>query len=108
MGHPIVGYSWEGYVIEQVLSFITWKWQSFFYRASAGNEIDLVLLPPENKKPIAIEIKHSLTPKFTRQFKIAMDDINAEKGIIIYPGTEIIPVEKNVSIVPFISIFDCL
>jgi predicted AAA+ superfamily ATPase len=42
-GHPVVGQSWEGFVIETVLAEAPWRSQASFYRTSAGAEIDLVL-----------------------------------------------------------------
>ena len=42
-GHPVVGLSWEGYVLETLLSVLPWRSSAFFYRTAAGAEIDLVL-----------------------------------------------------------------
>ena len=42
-GHPVVGASWEGFVIENLLSIVPERTFSSFYRTLAGAEIDLIL-----------------------------------------------------------------
>ena len=43
LGHPVVGASWEGMVIENVLGALPAGAQTSFYRTSAGAEIDLII-----------------------------------------------------------------
>lgn len=43
LGHPVTGMSWEGFVIENILSTIDQNHKPYFYRTSSSNEIDLVL-----------------------------------------------------------------
>lgn len=45
-GHPVVGASWEGFVIENLLSVAPDRTRAHFYRTAAGAEIDLVLELP--------------------------------------------------------------
>jgi len=60
LGHPIVGPSWEGFVIENLLSVLPAGANPWFYRTSAGAEIDLLLeLGP--KKLWAVDVKRSLS-----------------------------------------------
>ncbi len=95
MGNPYLGRSWEGFIIEQIISLLPEGWSYFFYRTSAGAEIDLLLLDRKNK-PIAIEVKHSSSPKAERGFWNAFEDLSCKKGFIIYPGDETYPSGKNV------------
>jgi len=55
LGHPVVGGSWEGFVIEQLIADVGDKATPFFYRSATGDEIDLVL--ESGSRKIAIEIK---------------------------------------------------
>ena len=64
MGHPCAGPSWEGMVVEQTLSILPRDWGAFFYRTHAGAELDLLLVAPA-RRPIAVEIKLSISPKLT-------------------------------------------
>ena len=98
LGHPIVGASWEGWVIEQVLAIVPGTWQASFYRTSAGAEIDLVLARANER--IAIEIKHSLDPRPSKGFWIALADLGAVRAYVIYPGKERYPLAPNVEVLP--------
>ena len=42
-GHPIVGASWEGFVVEQVEAHLPQGAQLGFYRTAAGTELDIVV-----------------------------------------------------------------
>jgi len=84
LGFPMAGASWEGFVIEQIIRNLDNKTEYYYYRTQTGNEVDLVL--KENDSITAIEVKLSMTPKLSKGLKISMDDLNAEKGFIIYPG----------------------
>ncbi|MEK7847094.1 MAG: ATP-binding protein [Nitrospinota bacterium] len=106
-GHPSVGRSWEGFVIEQILGIIPEGWQAFFYRTGAGAEIDLLLINGKNE-PIAIEIKYSASPTTSRGFWNAFNDLSCKKGFIVYPGEESYPLGKNVYTLPIKNIIKIL
>lgn len=98
-GHPSLGSSWEGFIVEQIVRLLPGRRQVFFYRTGAGAEIDLVLFDGRHK-PAAIEIKHSMSPKVERGFWNAYEDLSCRKGYLVYPGTEAYPVGKNVFTLP--------
>lgn len=102
-GHPSIGNSWEGFVIEQILSLLPGNWEYYFYRTSAGAEIDLILLEA-GRKPIAIEIKYSSTPNIGKGFHTAFKDLDCSAGYVIYPGSESYPLAPNVLTLPLGSI----
>lgn len=98
-GHPLLGHSWEGFVIEQITGLLPENWEYYFYRTSAGAEIDLVLLPA-GRNPIAVEIKYSSSPKVERGFWNAFEDLKCRRGYVVYPGKESYPIGKNVYTLP--------
>lgn len=98
LGHPIVGASWEGFMIESVIDVSSGDATCHFYRTAAGAEIDLILLPRKGR-PIAIEIKRSLSPRVSRGFHIACDDIKAEKRSVLYPGEENYPLDTKTRVI---------
>lgn len=102
-GHPMVGNSWEGFVIEQVIGILPDDWEFYFYRSNAGAEIDLILIEP-HKKTIAVEIKYSSSPKLSRGFGNAFEDIDCKRGYVVYPGKESYPVARDVVTLPFTNI----
>lgn len=101
-GHPIIGKSFEGFVIENILSVIPTGTQASFYRTSAGAEIDLVLELPNNEI-WAIEIKSGTTAKASKGFYNAISDINATHAFIIYMGDQTYPIAENIQAINLIS-----
>jgi predicted AAA+ superfamily ATPase len=98
-GHPSLGSSWEGFVVEQILKILPERWQAYFYRTGAGAEIDLVLFDGKHK-PVAVEIKYSVSPKLERGFWNAYEDLSCKKGFVLYPGEESYPLGRNVATLP--------
>ena len=98
-GHPVMGASWEGFVIENLLAVAPPRTLASFYRTAAGAEIDLVLELPGRTAPWAIEIKHSLSPRPTRGFHHALEDVRPEKAFVVYAGTERYPLSREVEVI---------
>jgi hypothetical protein len=94
-GHPVIGASWEGLVIENLLSISPPRTSATFYRTSAGAEIDLILQFP-NAKRWAIEMKNSLTPSLERGFYSACDDVRPDRSFVVYPGNDRYPLSNKV------------
>ena len=87
LGHPVVGASWEGFVVENLINAAPERTVPMFYRTAAGAEIDLVLEIP-GKGLWAIEIKRGLSAKPEKGFFIACDDIKPSKRFVVNSGTE--------------------
>ena len=85
--HPVVGQSWEGFVVENLLANVRAGGDAWFYRTHRGAEIDLLLARP-NGELWAIEIKRSLTPKLERGFHEACADLKPARKFVVYPGSE--------------------
>ncbi|MDA8120503.1 MAG: ATP-binding protein [Gammaproteobacteria bacterium] len=94
-GHPVVGASWEGFVIENLLSVAPDGTQASFFRTSAGAEMDLVLDLPGRTGRWAIEIKRSVSAKPTKGFYQACEDLGPAKAFVIHAGTERYPLSKD-------------
>jgi predicted AAA+ superfamily ATPase len=87
LAHPVVGQSWECFVIENLLACAPDGVQGHFYRSSSGAEIDFLLAWP-NGELWAIEIKRSLAPRLERGFHSACADLKPARKLVIYPGAE--------------------
>jgi len=91
IGHPVVGQSWECFVIENLIAAAQGSSkgdvQAYFYRTSGGAEIDLLLAWPDDRL-WAIEIKRSLAPKVERGFHAACADLKPARKFVVYPGQE--------------------
>ena len=95
-GHPVVGASWEGFVIENLLAVAPPRTMASFYRTLAGAEIDLLLELPGKRGPWAIEIKRGLSAGPGRGFHHAREDVKPERAFIVYSGEERYPIAKDV------------
>ena len=95
-GNPIIGSSFEGFVIENILSASPSRTRSSFYRSSAGAEIDLILELPKNHGLWAIEIKLGLTPKPSKGFYSAIKELKPQKSFVVYSGNENYPINEHV------------
>ena len=107
LGHPVVGGSWEGFCLEAVIAAAPAGTEPFFYRTSAGAEVDLVLRLPSGRT-WAIEVKRTTTPKVSRGFHLAVADIKADQGVLVYAGEHDIPVAQGLRAMPLASILETL
>jgi uncharacterized protein len=87
LGHPVVGGSWEGFVIENIMAVIPPRVQPYYYGTPRGAEIDLVLEYPGGEK-WAIEIKRNSAPSLAKGFYAGCEDIKANKRFVVYSGTD--------------------
>ncbi|MPZ35687.1 MAG: DUF4143 domain-containing protein [Rhodospirillales bacterium] len=87
LGHPVVGQTWETFVIETLLAVAPEGAEARFYRAAAGAEIDLLLDLP-NRQLWAVEIKRSSAPKVEKGFHFACDDLKPQRRFVVYSGTD--------------------
>jgi len=95
LGHPVVGASWEGMAIENLLSVLGDKALPSFYRTARGAEIDLVLDWTDGRV-WAIEIKRTSAPKIERGMRSALDDLQPERSFVVYAGKERFRLAENV------------
>jgi predicted AAA+ superfamily ATPase len=87
LGHPVVGGSWEGFVIENILSVVPSRVQPFYYGTPGGAEIDLIL-EFSAKEKWAIDIKRSSSPSLSKGFHTACADIKPKRRYVVYSGTD--------------------
>ena len=100
MGHPVLGASWEGFVIENLSLLLPPQTQSSFYRSSGGAEVDLVV-EFAGSNTWAIEIKRSLSPKVSRGFHSACEDLKPDRKLLVYPGDDRYPLGHEIEVIGF-------
>jgi uncharacterized protein len=93
--HPIYGASWEGFVIENIISELP-RWKALYFKTVSGAEIDLVL--SKGQRLLAIECKASSAPEVTKGFWNALKDLGTKEAWIIAPVKESYPIGKNVQV----------
>lgn len=99
LGHPVVGGSWEGFCLETLIAAAPYGTEPYFYRTSAGAEIDLVLRFPTGEI-WAIEIKRTTAPKVTRGFHTGAQDIMANRKVLVYAGEREVPAGEGLRAMP--------
>jgi predicted AAA+ superfamily ATPase len=107
LGHPVVGGSWEGFCIENLIAAAPRGTEASFYRSSAGAEIDLILKLPDHRL-WAIEVKRTTAPKVTRGFHIAAEDLAVAEQLLVYAEDREVPGQGGVRAMPLANAMDRL
>ena len=97
-GHPVVGPSWEGWVLEQIAQLLSPQWQLSFYRTATGAEMDVVAERGERR--IGFEIKLSSAPSLSKGFWSAMQDLQLDQAYIVAPVETAYPIAEKVEVLP--------
>lgn len=101
--HPLLGVSWEGFVVEQILADRPGR-EAFYHRTAAGSEIDLLLPSNDLRPPVAVEVKYASAPKLSKGFWHALDDLKIERAYVVHPGREPAPIEARVTAWPAVRL----
>ena len=96
-GHPKLGASWEGFVIEEILQLVGER-SAYFWATQAGAELDLLLLVGGDR--YGIEVKYADAPGMTKSIRIAVSDLGLRKLFVVYPGSTSYDLDKRVAVVP--------
>ena len=103
LAHPVVGGSWEGWIIENLLACAPPNTEASYYRTAVGAEIDLLLELPGGKL-WAIEIKRSSAPTVSRGFHLACDDIAATRRIVVSSANAQFPMAGGIEHEPLLGL----
>lgn len=103
LSHPVVGGSWEGWIIENLLACAPTSTQASYYRTAVGAEFDLVLELPGSEL-WAIEIKRSSAPVVSKGFHLGCADINATRRLVVSSANATFPMTGGVENVPLLGL----
>ena len=107
LGHPVVGQTWESFIIETLITTAPDGTEAHYYRTSNGTEIDLLLTLP-NRELWAIEVKRSSAPKIERGFHSACADLKPHKRFFVYAGIERFPLDKTTDAIGIVELAEML
>ncbi len=96
MGHPKAGASWEGFVIEQVLSCLHVR-EAYFWATHQGAELDLLVM--HGGKRYGFEVKLADAPTLTKSMSIVMQTLKLDSLWVISRGSQSYPIGKAVEVV---------
>ena len=97
----MVGGSWEGFVIEQLLAHLP-KANAYYWRTQAGAELDLLLFlkgSAWNRDPT------DDAPKMTPSMGSALEDLELQRLLVVYPGSTRYTLRSNVEVM---SLAQCM
>jgi len=93
-GHPVVGFSWEGFALEHVLAARPDDGATV-YRTATGAELDLVVKAAAGRRE-AFDMKLGTDPQPTRGFWNAVDDLGLDSVTVLHAGDGRWPLRSGV------------
>lgn len=104
-GHPSLGASWEGLVLEQILARVPER-DLAFWSTHAGAELDFVW--KRGRRVIGFEAKWRDAPAMTKSMHIALDDLGLDHIYVVYPGPKRYTIAKRVEALPIAELASVL
>lgn len=101
LSHPKCGASWEGYVIEEIISSVQPD-EIYFWATHAGAELDLLLF--KDGRRFGVEIKRADAPRLTPSMRTALEDLRLDRLVVIYPGERRYALAEQVEVVPLMDL----
>ena len=95
--HPKLGASWEGFVIEEILSLVGER-NAYFWGTQSGAELDLLLFAGGAR--YGVEVKYGDAPGISKSMGIALDDLELLHLFVVYPGRDAYELDKRVTALP--------
>lgn len=97
LGHPKVGASWEGFVLEQAVTLMGVR-DPAFWATHAGAELDLFVTI--GTKRLGFEIKRTDRPAVTPSMRHALLDLELDHLFAVHAGRERFPLGERVTALP--------
>ncbi len=99
-GHPKVGATWEGFVIDQLLTHLEVDWsEAYFWATYARAELDLLVL--RGGRRYGFEVKRTASPSTSRSMHSAIKTLELDRLDVIHAGSETFPLKENIRAVAF-------
>jgi predicted AAA+ superfamily ATPase len=97
-GHPKLGASWEGFVIDQIVQQLGVNPdETYHWRTHQGAELDLLIVRGDLR--LGFEVKRTAAPALTPSMRSALHDLKLKSLIVVHAGNETFPLSKQVQAV---------
>jgi hypothetical protein len=96
--HPRLGFSWEGFAMEQIILLTGIDTEAYFYKTHGGAELDLFFI--KKGKRYGFEFKYSDAPGPTKAMHVVINDLGLERLWVVYPGNRAYPLADNIEVMP--------
>ena len=88
--HPVLGASWEGFVIEQLIGHLRADPEEcYFWATHSGAELDLLVVRGRRRR--GFEIKRTVAPRVTRSMLSALQVLRLDSLDVIHAGAGHVP-----------------
>jgi len=104
LGHPQMGNSWEGMVVEEILRTLNAagvQYSAYYYRTSAGAEVDLILEGKFGLTPIEIKHTQSLNLRHLRPIRDFINEFGCSFGIVVSRDEKVRMYDEKIIGIPF-------
>ena len=96
--YPRLGFSWEGFAIEEVIRRLDADRDAYFYRTHAGAELDLLIA--RGGRRYGFEMKYTDAPTMTKSMRVVLEDLRLEHLWVVFPGRRAFQLSKKVTALP--------
>ncbi len=98
LANPRLGFSWEGFALEQVIRLADAERDAYFYKTHAGAELDLLLM--RGGKRLGFEFKFADRPVTSKSMHAVIEDLGLYRLFVVYPGSRNFPLSETIEAVP--------
>ena len=86
VSHPVVGPSWEGFIVQQVIHLLGARpEQCYHWSTHTGAELDLLILAGNQR--YGFEVKRAEAPRVTASMRAAFETLGLERLDVVHAGT---------------------
>jgi predicted AAA+ superfamily ATPase len=99
-GHPKLGASWEGFIIDQLVQQLgVYPEETYHWRTYQGAELDLLVV--RGRLRLGFEVKRTVAPALTPSMRSAMQDLKLRSLTVVHAGDETFPLSQHIQAVAF-------
>ena len=106
-GHPKLGASWEGFIIDQLVQQLgVSPEETYHWRTHQGAELDLLVV--RGGLRLGFEVKRTVAPTLTPSMRSAMHDLKLKSLTVVHAGDQTFPLSKQVQAVAFRDVLNAI
>jgi len=106
-GHPKLGASWEGFIIDQLVQQLGVNpEETYHWRTHQGAELDLLVV--RGGLRLGFEVKRTVAPTLTPSMRLAMHDLKLKSLTVVHAGDQTFPLSKQVQAVAFRDVLNAI
>lgn len=93
--HPVLGASWEGYAVEQLIGHLRADPEEcFFWATHSGPVLDLLIVRGRQRR--GFEIKRTVAPRVTRSMHSALQVLRLDSLDVVHAGQATFPLAERI------------